>query len=56
MVVVAGQEILGLLRAAMVNSRVYMHRRNLARNGGGGVQNRPWVLGTVMYKGFKLDK
>jgi hypothetical protein len=30
-----------------------MHRRNLANDVGGGGQSRPWVLGTLIYVGFK---
>ena len=35
--------------------------RNLANNisffgGAGGKQNRPWILGTLIYEGVKLDR
>lgn len=34
-----------------------MHGEKLANNmGGGGVQNTPWVLGTLIYEGLKLRK
>ena len=32
------------------------HRRNLANNIGGEGQNRPWVLGTLIYEGVKLER
>jgi hypothetical protein len=33
----------------------FKHRRNLAGNIGGGGQNRPWVLGTLIYEGVNLE-
>ena len=56
MVVVAGQEILRSLRTAMVIRHVYMQRRNLARNGEGRGQNRPWVLGTADLRRSQVRK
>jgi hypothetical protein len=37
--------------------RTYYHRRNLTNNiGGVGGGNRPWLLGTLIYEGVKLER
>jgi len=40
--------------AAVEGPRDRLHRRNLGGEGGG--QNRPWVLGTLIYERVKLQR
>jgi hypothetical protein len=46
----------GILDSVYLHTYIFIHRRNLANNLGGGGQNLPWVLGTLIYQGARLER